>query len=47
MTIVNIKTNRDFWIPKIERNMQRDNETNQLLTETGWHVMQFWEQELR
>lgn len=23
-----IKTNREFWIPKIERNIQRDNENN-------------------
>lgn len=41
-----IKTNRDFWIPKIERNMQRDNETNQLLSEAGWYVMRFWEHEV-
>lgn len=42
-----IKSNRDFWIPKIERNMQRDNENNQTLTEDGWFVMRFWEHEIR
>ena len=25
------KSNREFWIPKIERNIQRDNEVNQYL----------------
>lgn len=24
-----LKTNREYWIPKIERNMQRDVETGQ------------------
>lgn len=42
-----IKTNRDFWIPKIERNIQRDIQSNQLLTEAGWHVIRFWEHELK
>lgn len=42
-----IKTNRDFWIPKIERNMQRDRHNNELLTDQGWIVMRFWEQELK
>jgi DNA mismatch endonuclease, patch repair protein len=30
-----IKTNRDFWIPKIERNIQRDQYNNQLLVNQG------------
>ena len=42
-----IKTNRDFWIPKIERNMQRDAENNTLLSEKGWKVMRFWEKEIK
>jgi DNA mismatch endonuclease (patch repair protein) len=42
-----IKTNRDFWIPKIERNMQRDAEINSLLIEKGWKVMRFWEKEIK
>ena len=42
-----IKTNRDFWIPKIERNMQRDNHNNQLLNDSGWCVMRFWEHEIK
>jgi DNA mismatch endonuclease (patch repair protein) len=41
-----IKTNPRFWIPKIERNMQRDWETNKALVEMGYTVMRFWQQEI-
>lgn len=41
-----IKTNREFWIPKIERNIQRDKTNNQLLLNSGWHVIRFWENEI-
>lgn len=41
-----IKTNRDFWIPKIERNIQRDQQNNELLTKEGWNVIRFWEYEI-
>jgi len=37
-----IKSNRDYWIPKIERNIQRDNEIDRHLTGMGWAVMRFW-----
>ena len=46
MKKLKIKTNRDFWIPKIERNMQRDVGNNTLLIEKGWKVMRFWEKEI-
>ena len=42
-----IKTNREFWIPKIERNIQRDKLNNKLLINDGWHVIRFWEHELK
>jgi DNA mismatch endonuclease (patch repair protein) len=42
-----IKSNRGFWIPKIERNMQRDREVNEALKEKGFTVFRFWEQELK
>ena len=41
------KTNRNFWIPKIERNMQRDREVNQQLQEMGYTVFRFWVQEIK
>lgn len=42
-----IKSNREFWIPKIERNMQRDAENDKILMEKGWVVLRFWDQELK
>ena len=41
-----IKSNRDFWIPKIERNMQRDRQNRSKLENEGWVVLRFWEQEI-
>jgi len=41
-----IKSNRAFWIPKIERNMQRDRHNNMKLKEIGWTVLRFWEKEV-
>jgi len=42
-----IKSNRGFWIPKIERNMQRDEENNNLLKEMGWTVLRYWESSIK
>ncbi|MCF6294550.1 MAG: very short patch repair endonuclease [Flavobacteriaceae bacterium] len=42
-----IKSNRGFWIPKIERNMQRDKEVNQKLSEMDYTVFRFWEKEIK
>lgn len=41
-----IKTNREFWIKKIERNMERDREVNAALGKLGWKVIRFWEHEI-
>ena len=41
-----IKSNRDFWISKIERNMQRDTEVTARLQGQGWTVLQFWGREI-
>ncbi len=37
-----IKSNHDYWLPKIERNMRRDQEVNEQLKEAGWTVLRFW-----
>lgn len=42
-----IKTRQDFWVPKIERNMQRDKEVNMKLSEEGWTVLRFWGTEIK
>jgi DNA mismatch endonuclease (patch repair protein) len=36
------KSRTDFWIPKIERNMERDREVNERLTAGGYLVLRFW-----
>lgn len=42
-----IKTRRDFWIPKIERNIQRDVEVTKELQRQGWIVLRFWGKEIK
>lgn len=42
-----IKSNREYWIPKIERNMARDQEVNSALEQEGWTVIRFWERQIR
>lgn len=42
-----IKSNRDFWIPKIERNIQRDIEVTEKLTADGWTVLRFWGNDIK
>lgn len=42
-----IKTRREFWIPKIERNIQRDIEVTRLLESEEWTVLRFWGNEIK
>lgn len=37
-----IKTNRDFWLRKIENNIKRDKEVNKILKKQSWTVLRFW-----
>lgn len=34
-----IKSNKDFWIKKIEGNIQRDKNVNEILNAQGWKVL--------
>jgi len=38
----NIKSNREYWIPKIEKNISRDKIVNAELIKEGWTVLRFW-----
>jgi len=40
------KTNRDYWIPKIAGNQQRDAENIATLRAAGWDVIVIWECEI-
>lgn len=42
-----IKSNREYWIPKIERNMARDKEVNEALVRDGWTVLRYWEWQIK
>lgn len=42
-----IKTNREFWWPKIERNIRRDELVNKNLDDQGWTVIRFWSTEIK
>ncbi len=41
------KSNQTFWIPKIERNMERDKKVTSSLEEQGWTVIRFWGKEIK
>ncbi|WP_293936064.1 very short patch repair endonuclease [Sphingobacterium sp. UBA5996] len=41
-----IKSNRLFWIPKIERNMQKDIRVNRALRDMDYVVFRFWTQDI-
>ena len=40
-------SNRDFWVKKIRRNHERDEENYRLLQENGWNVIVIWECQLK
>ena len=41
------KSSRDYWIPKLKRNKQRDVENQARLCEMGWDVLVIWECEMK
>lgn len=38
--------NSEFWLAKIKRNMERDNEVNKALYGLGWKVLRFWSKDV-
>lgn len=39
------RTNQEYWLPKLQRNVQRDRETDALLRDAGWVSIRVWEHE--
>lgn len=37
------KTNRGYWVPKLEQNARRDARVTRELEEAGWSVLRIWE----
>ncbi|MBO4736980.1 MAG: very short patch repair endonuclease [Bacilli bacterium] len=42
-----IQSNRDYWIPKIKRNIERDKEVNEKLTQEGYLIFRYWGGEIQ
>ena len=40
------QTNREFWVNKIKRNQERDQQNYQMLHDNGWQVIVVWECQL-
>ena len=41
------KSNKEYWLPKLERNVARDAKHQVQLRELGWDVLVIWECEVR
>lgn len=39
------RTNTSFWNEKIQRNRERDRDTDRRMTQAGWDVLRVWEHE--
>lgn len=37
----------DYWVPKLSRNVERDQENRRILREMGWRVLVIWECQTR
>jgi DNA mismatch endonuclease (patch repair protein) len=40
-------TNKKYWVPKINRNVERAKEVNKQLKKDGWTVLRFWEHDVK
>lgn len=41
------KSNTSYWIPKIERNVERAHEVNNALKKQGWKILRIWEHQIK
>ena len=41
------KSNKKYWLPKIEKNVLRDKMNMKLLKNNGWKVVRIWEHEIK
>ena len=39
-------TNREWWMKKLRRNIERDREVNETLKSEGWRVVRVWESDV-
>jgi len=41
------ETRKEFWIKKIQTNIERDKRVNEQLEKDGWTIIRIWEHEIR
>lgn len=41
------KTNKKYWLPKIEKNVERDLKNNKILKRMGFKVVRIWEHDTK
>jgi len=41
------ETRKEFWLKKIQSNIDRDKKVNEQLKDEGWKVIRIWEHEIR
>jgi len=42
-----VSSNQAYWTKKLSRNVERDKEVNDELTQAGWLVLRFWESDIK
>jgi DNA mismatch endonuclease (patch repair protein) len=45
--VIQPKTNRAYWRPKLKRNKERDRIITKALRKSGWKVLRIWEHRIR
>ena len=41
------KSNKQYWNPKIEKNVERDNQVSKEYERKGWKVIRIWEHQIK
>ena len=41
------QTNKEYWVNKIEKNVERDKKVNKILKSDGWKVLRFYEHQIK
>lgn len=42
-----VASNKEYWQKKLARNVERDKDVTDALTEAGWLVLRFWETDIK
>ena len=42
-----VESNKGYWQKKLGRNVERDKDVTDILTEEGWLVLRFWETDIK